>query len=131
MLPANAASTHQNKLTADKTSTKSATAPSLRVCSFTFRDRSKQNGIANWPTTSSSATHCQPSRNRRKYQGVSSGRFSDQISKNWENDRYAHIITKVSSKLPRSRRRLSVNVCEKGDTRLSKHSVRTPKAMPA
>src|ERR1043166_203504 len=43
---------------------------------------------------------------RRSYQGISSLRLPDQISRNCENARYAQIITKASSRLPRSPQRV-------------------------
>src|SRR5437773_681716 len=43
---------------------------------------------------------------RRRYQGISSFRLPDQISRNCENAKYAQIITKASSRLPRSPHRV-------------------------
>ena len=39
---------------------------------------------------------------RVRYQGISSGRFADQMIRNCENEKYAHSITKASISLPRS-----------------------------
>jgi hypothetical protein len=44
----------------------------------------------------------QPPFMRWRYQGISCWRFSTQTSKNWQNDMYAHNITKAKSRLPRS-----------------------------
>src|SRR5260370_8372154 len=56
----------------------------------------------------------QPPRMRRKYHGISSGRLPDQMSRNCEICIYAQSMTKVRSKLPRSRRWLGAITSDKG-----------------
>src|SRR5216684_1334551 len=62
----------------------------------------KEKGTAKWKTKSAPATHCQPPRERGRYQLISSGRLAIQISMNSKKVKYAQMTRKVNRRLPRS-----------------------------
>ena len=61
-----------------------ATRPAVRLRS---RDSSRKNGRKNCPTSSRMLNHSQPWLMRSRYQGISSGRFADQMIRNCENEK--------------------------------------------
>src|ERR1700682_1176863 len=65
------------------------------------RINSRKNGTAKWNTATITAMTPQPPLNRRTYQGISSGRFSAQMIRNWDSDIYAHNMVNASIKFDR------------------------------
>ena len=64
-----------------------ATPISVRPFFLTSLDSSSTNGSTKWPKMSARPTHCHPPPMRFRYQGISSGRFADQMIRNCENEK--------------------------------------------
>ena len=62
------------------------------------RESRRAKGRAKWKTRRRTATACQPPLARSRYQGISSGRFADQMIRNCENERYAQTMVKANSR---------------------------------
>src|SRR5262249_14212322 len=106
--------TSQTKSTQSMTRINSDTRMSDRGFRLFSRINSRKNGRKNWHAIKASATHSQPPRVRRTYQGISSLKFPAHIIRYWLNDVYAHNITKASSRFPRSLSRPGVVISDIG-----------------
>jgi hypothetical protein len=97
---------------------------------LTLRDSRTVKGIAKCRTRITPATHCQPPWLLRRYHGVSSGRFPDQMIRYCENAMYAHSMTKASSRFPKSWRCEGASTSRIGDVRASRTTARIASASP-
>jgi hypothetical protein len=83
----NSGRTSQKRSTTRTARMARATIPTVRARRFTPRESSTRKGTAKWKTTRNRPTSRQPPWNRRRYQGISSGRFPDQMIRNCENEK--------------------------------------------
>ena len=79
---------------------KLASSDSRDAARFNVLESSIRNGKMKCPNASSRLTGPQPFEKRRIYQGISSGRFADQMIRNCENARYAHSIVNANRSFP-------------------------------